>query len=230
MRCGSGLSKGLCLICGNNQNSLNDSPSTSENSSQSPPHINHHCYECGDPLDGIFCQQCACESYGKGAHYGYNCPLKVPIIPNSEPCNNQTIDELPQTLPSSHPTCYSGDESPFTCDSPPNIVDDSLNVFNPPLQPPKYSYEFCGNDAYYSYDCPPQQKKEEKEKQIAEEQATKAQYWRIPICYDDDEDYTIVITPKEPDSSLSMGDEHLDTILTTKSDGFINSSVENLVC
>nr|GEV75658.1 hypothetical protein [Tanacetum cinerariifolium] len=48
------------------------------------------------------------------------------------------------------------DESPFTCDSTPNIVDDSPNVFNPPLQPPKYSYEFCGNDAYYGHDCPPQ--------------------------------------------------------------------------
>nr|GEU48571.1 hypothetical protein [Tanacetum cinerariifolium] len=48
---GSGLSKGLCYICGNNQNSLNASPSISENSSQSPPHINHCRYECGDPLD-----------------------------------------------------------------------------------------------------------------------------------------------------------------------------------
>nr|GEV64595.1 hypothetical protein [Tanacetum cinerariifolium]GEW21580.1 hypothetical protein [Tanacetum cinerariifolium] len=42
-------------------------------------------------------------------------------------------------------------------------------------------------------------------------------------------DCTIAITPKEPDKSLSIGDEHLDTILTTKSDEFINSSVENLV-
>nr|GFB78301.1 hypothetical protein [Tanacetum cinerariifolium] len=70
---------------------------------------------------------------------------------------------------------------------------------------------------------------EEEEKQIAEEQAVKARYWKIPICYDDDEDYTIAITPKEPDNSLSMGNEHLDTITTTKSDEFINSSVENLV-
>ncbi|GJX53514.1 hypothetical protein Tco_0281883 [Tanacetum coccineum] len=31
------------------------------------------------------------------------------------------------------------------------------------------------------------QKKEE-EKRIAEEQASKDQYWKIPICYDDDED------------------------------------------
>nr|GEY36182.1 hypothetical protein [Tanacetum cinerariifolium] len=73
------------------------------------------------------------------------------------------------------------------------------------------------------------QKKEE-EKQIEEEQATKARYWKIPICYDDDddEDYTIAITHKEPDNSLSMGDEHLDTVPATESDKFIKSSVENL--
>nr|GEX39357.1 hypothetical protein [Tanacetum cinerariifolium] len=143
--------------------------------------------------------------------------------------NLAKIKPFPQTLPSFHPTCYSGDESPFTCNSNPNIVDDSPNVFNPPPQPPKYSYEFCGNDAYYGYDCPPQQKNEEEEKQIAEEQAAKARYWKIPIFYDDDEDYTIAITPKEPDNSLSMGDEHLDTISAMKSDEFIKSSVENLV-
>nr|GEY92061.1 hypothetical protein [Tanacetum cinerariifolium] len=46
---------------------------------------------------------------------------------------------------------------------------------------------------------------------------------------DDDEDYTIAITPEEPDNSLSMGDEHLDTILATKSNKVIKSSVEDLV-
>nr|GEU85156.1 hypothetical protein [Tanacetum cinerariifolium] len=65
---GSGLGKGLCYICGHNQNSLNDSPSISKTSSQSPPNINHCCYECGDPLDGIFCKRCTCKSYGKDAH------------------------------------------------------------------------------------------------------------------------------------------------------------------
>nr|GEY14866.1 hypothetical protein [Tanacetum cinerariifolium] len=51
------------------------------------------------------------------------------------------------------------------------------------------------------------------------------------FCYD--EDYTIAVTPsllpKEPDNSLSMGDEHLDTIPATESDEFIKSSVENLI-
>ncbi|GKD35221.1 hypothetical protein Tco_1250730 [Tanacetum coccineum] len=58
--------------------------------------------------------------------------------------------------------------------------------------------------------------------------------WNCPAFYeDDDEEYTIAITPvlptEEPDNSLSMGDEHLNTILKTESDGLIKSSVENLV-
>nr|GFA68359.1 hypothetical protein [Tanacetum cinerariifolium] len=51
----------------------------------------------------------------------------------------------------------------------------------------------------------------------------------IPVCYDDDDDYNSAITPNEPTDSLSMGDEHLDTIPATKSDEFIKSCVENLV-
>ncbi|GJR86480.1 hypothetical protein Tco_0210491 [Tanacetum coccineum] len=324
------------------------------NSSQNPPQINHNCcYECGDSLDDIFCQRCTCKSCGKGAHYGYNCPPQIPIISKPEPCNNQTVNEFPQTLPSVQPTSCTGDENSFTYDSKPNFVDDSPNVFNPPPQPPMYSCEFCGNDARYGHYCTPQvpfiypepgynqdfnfpqnfhgfpqqypccencggphetyqcqpmnedyyheqnscydynsfgfdqfqppqytvnhpifnsqnellnsqneflntqnellnssnklmeqmttlcdlvgqaiQKKEE-EKRIAEEQAAKDRYWKIPICYDDDDDYTIAITPvlptKEPVNSLSMGDEHLDTIPATESDEFIKSSVENLV-
>ncbi|GJY82155.1 hypothetical protein Tco_0494906 [Tanacetum coccineum] len=200
------------------------------NSSQSPPHINHHCcYECGDSLDDIFCQQCTFKSCGKGAHYGYNCPPKVL---NPKLCNNQTVDELPQTLPSFDPTYYSGDGSSFTYDSTPNFVNDSPNVFNHPPQPQymPYSCELCGNDGHHDYDCLPQVP-------------------FIPICYDDDDDeessiplkdiiisglpLCVAITPvlltEEPVDSLIMEDEHLDTILATESDEVIKSSVENLV-
>ncbi|GJW98044.1 hypothetical protein Tco_0179852, partial [Tanacetum coccineum] len=202
-----------------------------ENSSQRPPHIDHHCcYKCGDSFDDIFCERCTCKSCGKGAHYGYNCPLKVLIISNPEPCNNQTVDELPQTLPSFDPTCYSGDGNSFTYDSTPNFINDSPNVSNPPPQPPTYSYEFYRNDAYY-------------------EQAAKARYSKIPICYDDDNDdessiplrdiiifrlppcvaITPVLSTEEPVDSLIMEDEHLDTIPATESDEVIKSSVEILV-
>nr|GEU87573.1 hypothetical protein [Tanacetum cinerariifolium] len=179
-------------------------------------------------------------------------------VSNLKPCHNQNFDELPQTLTSFHPTCYSGDEDSFVLDSTSNIVHDSPNIFNPPLQPLTYSYEFCGNDAYYGQDfplqvpftydpepCYNQDFNFPQNFQIFQQQYLCCTHlyintpsWDRPtICYndddDDDEDCTIAITPilstKEPDNSLNMGDEHLDTILTTKSDEFIKSSVENLV-
>nr|GEZ00001.1 hypothetical protein [Tanacetum cinerariifolium] len=83
------------------------------------------------------------------------------------------------------------------------------------------------------------------DKQLEEEQTAKAQNWKLPICYDDDDDkegsnslkYSIIfelplcvaITPNEPVDSLSTGDEYLDTIPAMKSDEFIKSCIENLV-
>nr|GEW09263.1 hypothetical protein [Tanacetum cinerariifolium] len=136
--------------------SLNNSPRISETSSQSPPNINHCCYECGDPLDDIFCKRCTCKSCGKDAHIGYNCPSTIPVISNPEPCNNQTINELPQALPSFHPTFHSEAESPFTLDSTPTYVNESPNIFHQPPQPSVYPCEFCENDAYYGHYCTPQ--------------------------------------------------------------------------
>nr|GFD27388.1 hypothetical protein [Tanacetum cinerariifolium] len=69
----------------------------------------------------------------------------------------------------------------------------------------------------------------QEEKRIEEEQAANAQYWKIPACCDDDDDYNSAITPNEPVDSLSMGDEHLNTIMAMESDEFIKSFVENLV-
>nr|GFC21891.1 hypothetical protein [Tanacetum cinerariifolium] len=62
------------------------------------------------------------------------------------------------------------------------------------------------------------------EKQLEETQAVKAQSWKFPVCYDDDDDEegynslndSIIfelpsyssVTPTEPIDSLSMGDEH----------------------
>ncbi|GJV04978.1 hypothetical protein Tco_1338547 [Tanacetum coccineum] len=123
----------------------------------------------------------------------------------------------------------------------------------------------CGKGAHYGYNCPPQipiisnpepcynQNLNEilqnlqgrKEKRIAEEQAVKDQYWKIPVCYDDDDDeessiplkdiiselpLCVAITPDSPKTnSLIMEDEHLNTIPETESDELIKSSVEDLV-
>nr|GEV85242.1 hypothetical protein [Tanacetum cinerariifolium] len=78
--------------------------------------------------------------------------------------------------------------------------------------------------------------KKEKLQQL--EQVTKLSTYHskrfTSFCYDDDdddddEDYTFAIIPNEPINSLSIGDEHPNTILATESDEFIKSSVENLV-
>nr|GEX67682.1 hypothetical protein [Tanacetum cinerariifolium] len=85
----------------------------------------------------------------------------------------------------------------------------------------------------------------QEEKRIKEQQAAKAQNWKLPVCYVDDDDEEssnslndniifelppcAAVTPSEPIDSLSMGDEHLNTIPAMESEEFIKSSVENLV-
>ncbi|GJV93776.1 zinc finger, CCHC-type containing protein [Tanacetum coccineum] len=120
-------------------------------SSQEPPQIDHNCcYECSDSSDGIFCRQCICKSYGKGAHYGYNCPPKVPIISNPEQCN-QTINELLQILPIIHPTCNYETENSFAYVPNPNSFDNSPKVSYHPPQPQfpfVYEHEPCYNQNF----------------------------------------------------------------------------------
>nr|GEX32942.1 hypothetical protein [Tanacetum cinerariifolium] len=105
----------------------------------------------------------------------------------------------------------------FTYDKIPESFDEVQIIPNPPPQ--------CHFNIYL---CQFIQKKQE-EKKIKEDQAANARYWKIPACCDDDDDYNFAITPNEPVDSLSMGDEHLNTIPATKSNEFIKSSVENLV-
>nr|GEY90811.1 hypothetical protein [Tanacetum cinerariifolium] len=121
-----------------------------------PPHIDECCCECGEALDGIICQRCACKSCGKGAHIGYNCPPTVPIISNPEPCNQTMNNEPPQSLSSFDSTCYSDKEISVPCVSKPNFVDESSNIFIPPPQPPIYSCDFYGSNAQYGHYCIPQ--------------------------------------------------------------------------
>ncbi|GKE94625.1 hypothetical protein Tco_1579480 [Tanacetum coccineum] len=84
-----------------------------------------------------------------------------------------------------------------------------------------------------------------KEQAYNEEQYFAARHYMLSIPFVDEDDYiplgdiiarystSKAITPdlpiEEPDNSLNMGDEHLDTIPATESDEVIKSSVENLV-
>nr|GEU51930.1 retrovirus-related Pol polyprotein from transposon TNT 1-94 [Tanacetum cinerariifolium] len=178
------------------------------NSSQSPPQINHHCcYGCGDPLE-------------------------VPIIPNPEPFNNQTIKELPPTVQSFDPKS--------------NLVHDSLNVFYPPPQIPFYSCEFCGNDARYGHYCTPQVlfiypepcynqdfifRKNFKIFMIFNNNifVVKIAGLLMKLTNNDLFDSQNKLMEQLTSMCDMYGDEHLDTVSATESDEYIKSSVENLV-
>ncbi|GJW05243.1 hypothetical protein Tco_1564099 [Tanacetum coccineum] len=202
-----------------------------ENSSPSPLHIDHCCHECGDSLDGIFCRQCTCKSCGKGAHYGYNCPPKVPIISNPEPCKNQTLGKHLQNLQSLQQQCLFRTCQKCGCNEydgvliliVKNEMGTPINVLTP-TKPPQYTVNHpifnSQNELLNSSNKLMEQmatlcdlvgqaiQKKEEEERIAEDQAAKDRYWKIPICYDDDEDNTIAITPvlpiEEPDNSLNI--------------------------
>ncbi|GJU94777.1 hypothetical protein Tco_1319533 [Tanacetum coccineum] len=75
-----------------------------------------------------------------------------------------------------------------------------------------------------------------KEQAYEEEKYSAAHRYMLSTICDDDDEYSIQtqeylkkFSSKEPDNSLNMGDEHLDTIPATESDEVIKSSVENLV-
>nr|GEY40282.1 hypothetical protein [Tanacetum cinerariifolium] len=171
-----------------------------KNSSQSPPQINHHCcYGCGDPLEGTFYRQCTCKLCGNGAHYGYNCPSKVPIIPNPEPFNNQTIMELPPTVQNFNPKA--------------DLVHNSPNVFDPPPQLPFISCEFCENDARYGHYFTTQ----------VLFVYPKQGYNQDFNFSQDFQDF------QQQDLCCENWDGHLDTITAIELDEFIKSSVEKLV-
>nr|GFB12499.1 hypothetical protein [Tanacetum cinerariifolium] len=142
---------------------------------------------------------------------------------------------------------------PFNCDLTPTYVDESLNVSNPPPQPLVYLCEFCENDAYYGHYCTPQAPFIYPEPCYNQDFNFPQDFQNVPQQYpccddcgersDSLDDNIIsglppfsviapnepVLSTEEPDNSLSMGNEHLDTILTMKSDEFIKSSVENLI-
>ncbi|GJV36262.1 hypothetical protein Tco_1408739 [Tanacetum coccineum] len=158
------------------------------------------CFHCGGPLVGdVRCQRCTCKTCG----------------------------------------CYLSEGFCRFC----KTENSSINPPNDFTHPPQPQYESnscekCGNDSHYGYDCSPRFPLEEQEAQSF------TPYLKFPIFDDDDDEYTIqyreylenlsnAITPdlstEKPDNSLSMGDEHLDTIPEMESDKIIKSNVEDLV-
>nr|GEZ55804.1 hypothetical protein [Tanacetum cinerariifolium] len=234
-----------------------------------PSHINKSCCECGNALDGIFCQQCICKSCGKGPHENFQCQPVNYCEPNpSYDSYYFGFDQFGDFHPQQYPCCENceGPHETFQCQPTnedyyheQNFCYNSNSFGSDQCQPPKYTVnhpifnahnDFLNsqNELFTSQNtimeqmtqltsmcemvCQIFQKKQE-EKRIEEKQSANARYWKIPACCDDDDDYDSAITPvlstEETDNSLSMGDEHLDTISANESDEVIKSSVKDLV-
>nr|GEW67899.1 hypothetical protein [Tanacetum cinerariifolium] len=171
--------------------------------SNPPPQSHYNIYLCQ-----------ICES---NSHYGYECSQRITLVYEPEPCYNQSFgdNDYPHDLPGvtpliDHHCCYK--------------CGDSLDGFfcN------QCTCEFCGNDALDGYNCP---------SHVPFIQTLPSFPQQNPCCEDCEGPYetylsiaiTFDLSTVEPEDSLRMGDEHLDTILKMKSDEFIKSSVENLV-
>nr|GEW30038.1 hypothetical protein [Tanacetum cinerariifolium] len=212
---------------------------------------------------------------GNGAYVGYNCPAQVPSVqtlpsfPQQYPCceDSGVTHEPYQCQPKNHDyyneqdSCFDSNSFGFDQSQPQqytvnhpifnasNDYLDSQIQLNSTLA--KITEQMTSITSLCEMACQVVQKKLE-EKQIEEERAAKAKYWKLPVCYDDDDDEErsdslddniisglplfSAITPDEPilstedpDNSLSMGDGHLDTIPVTKSDEVIKSRVEDLI-
>ncbi|GJX60589.1 hypothetical protein Tco_0291979 [Tanacetum coccineum] len=139
--CGGPFNGGNCRRCTNvsfgdkfvcNPDSISNDETPDFSNPPSPPQtssINQfHCFGCKDPLeDGVRCQRCTCKWCGYKLKEGF-CLF-----------------------------CASRDENSSIDASNPNSFNDLPNVFTHPPQPQyeSYSFELCGNDSHYGYDCPP---------------------------------------------------------------------------
>nr|GEY17370.1 hypothetical protein [Tanacetum cinerariifolium] len=187
---------------------LDKTPDLSQRSPQ-------NCSKCGHPIIGHYCQGCAFLRKKFKEDLFASCVENGILQYSSEPSNDDpNVVNAPREPFVFQPQQYTVNHPVF------NVQNDLFDSQNKLMEQLISMCDMVGQFI---------QKKEE-EKQIVEEQVANARYWKIPACYDDDDDdYAFAITPNEPVNSLSMGDEHLDTIPTTKSDEFIKSSVKNLV-
>nr|GEX63332.1 hypothetical protein [Tanacetum cinerariifolium] len=203
-----------------------------ENSSQSPPHIDHHCcYGCGNSLDDIFCQRCTCKPCGKDENsFAYD------STPN-------LVKDSPNIFnPHSQPPMYSyefyGDDAHYSYDFPHQVpfIYDPEPCYNQDFnflqnfQNFQQQYPGCKNcgGPHETFQC----------QQVifydpcCENCGVLTRLFNRDIIISELPLYiaiTPVLSTKETKDSLIMGDGHLDTIPKKESDEFIKSSVQNLV-
>nr|GEV31303.1 hypothetical protein [Tanacetum cinerariifolium] len=172
-----------------------------------------------------FPQQYPCCEGCKGPHETFKCQSMNYYEPNL--CYNSISSDFDQFQPSQFPVIHQPPQETSV-----KILHDQKNVINSVqtilrkfnrysfFETPQELFRKLFNDVQNIHE------------ELAEYINTPS--WNRPAFYnndkDDDEDYTIAVTPDFPiTDSLSMGDEHFSTISETESDELIKSSVENLV-
>nr|GEV27486.1 hypothetical protein [Tanacetum cinerariifolium] len=228
-RCGNDLRDGFCSLCNSinscvydpNPNSLDCPPDSCH-----PPHPTYETYSC--------------DSYGNDSHFGYDCQPQFPLNYESEPGYIENYNSYPydsSNFPQQYPCCEDcGDLSEadhcqplqYTVNHPIfNAHNDILNANNDLLNSQnkitiaqnKLMEQLTSMCAMVGQLI---QKKQE-EKQIEEEQAANARYWKIPACCDDDDDSAI--TPNEPEEIIPIKiDQHHDNAESTHDSSLIISS------
>nr|GEV48043.1 hypothetical protein [Tanacetum cinerariifolium] len=167
------------------------------------------------------------EFYRNDAHYGHYCTPQVPFV-YPKPCYNQDFN-FSQDFQQQDLCCekYGVTHEAYQCQPmnegyyhEQNSCYDSNSFYFDQFQPQQYTINHhifnVQNDIFNS------------QNKLMEQLTSMCDM--IPASYDDDDDdYAFAITSNEPVNSLSMGDEHLDTIPVTKSDKFIKSNAENFV-
>nr|GFA35431.1 hypothetical protein [Tanacetum cinerariifolium] len=194
------------------------------------------CTRCGGPHETCQCDQLIfdepyCKHYG-GPHMNFQCQLMKQNFYNSnspgfaqpQPPQSLVIHPPPQEMSIQEME-----------DLKQQYLDEMKRLINSEYRDEIKIAELKENFSGMSIEINKKEKLQQLE-QLANLSTYPSKHFNS-FCYDDDddddEDYTITVTPslstEEPDNSLSMKDEHLDTISATKSDEFIKSSVENLI-
>nr|GEW25577.1 hypothetical protein [Tanacetum cinerariifolium] len=242
-RCGIDLRDEFCPLCNSGNSCVYDPNPNSFDcppDSYHPPHPTYETYSY--------------DSYGNDSQFGYDCQPQFPLNHESEQGYNENYTSYPYDSSSflqQYP-CYEncgGPHETFQC-QPTN--EDYCYEQNSCYNSSSFSFDHCQPPQSSVIHQPPQelsiQEMEDlKQKYLDELKRLKKllqqKQWAYlsthpskrltSFCYDDDDDYNSAITPvlstEEPVDSLSMGDEHLDTIPATESDEVIKSSVEDLV-
>nr|GEW08582.1 hypothetical protein [Tanacetum cinerariifolium] len=208
--CGNILIDGACLKC-------NSGAGNAFTYDPIPKSFNEVQSISNPPLQSYYniylCQICESNSY-----YGYECSQRVPLVYEPESCYNQNFGDNAYTHDSPSVTPLIDHCCCYKCgDSLDDFFGHQCTCFDQ-IKPSQYSVNPSLNI---------QNELSHHELFINEliQQKLQNEYAQtfLPIAI------TFDLPTGEPEDSLRIGDEHLDTISTTKSDEFIKSSVENLI-